>query len=125
MSRRCARNGLGPWVLDTLLGATLVLMLLFALGCAGSAGSAGGDGAGSSPADTLHQQFPAHAAQVLGRAADGAPITTRTGFRLGAHGPRGTWQRVRAELPREGHGALRLVTQGGFSVSVRETGLTG
>ncbi|WP_437806597.1 kelch repeat-containing protein [Sorangium sp. So ce1078] len=89
------------------------------LGC--TAVNDGSEGA----AELVQRWFPVQAAEVLGIGAQEVPEVAEAGFALGLSRPAGAWQRLRAELPREGSGWMRLWCADGFEVRLREVGTSG
>ena len=91
---------------------------------AGPALAPAGCSAEPEPSGALRASFPDLAAQVLDGHEPFAP--TGDGFVLRASLPsRGFRDGLRAELPRDGEGLLRLSAAGGFSIQVREMGAAG
>ncbi|WP_437661602.1 kelch repeat-containing protein [Sorangium sp. So ce1182] len=107
----------------TVAVTVVVLTLVWWLGVLGcTPANDGADGA----AELVKRWFPAQAAEVLGSGVQGGPEVTERGFALGLlPRPAESWQTLRAELPLDGSGWIRLWCADGFGVRVREVGTRG
>lgn len=113
-------RGLGFVALYQVAMMVMALVaLLAALGCASREEGV------TDAAALIRDRFPAQADEVLGIGAEEVPVATGEGFALGVPGSNGTWQRIRADLPRDGRDWLRLSGSGGLDVRVREVGAAG
>jgi Galactose oxidase, central domain/Kelch motif len=98
----------------------LLVLLAVAAGCLGCDGESYPPTSGA--ASALRLTFPDQAAKVLEQ--DHTFVAAGEEFVLRAAMNDDTWRGLRAELPRDGRGAIHLRTMGGFEARVRALGMT-